>query len=69
MRRIPHRIADALRRARAPIAILAVVSVCSLMAGGALATIGNSFALDQRDAIVGAAQSSDITSAYNRTTG
>ncbi len=66
MRRIPHRIADALRRARAPIAILAVVSVCSLVVGGVLATIGNSFALDQRDAIVGAAQSSDITSAYNQ---
>ena len=66
MRRIPHRIADALRRARAPIAILTVVSVCSLVVGGVLATIGNSFALDQRDAIVGAAQSSDITSAYNQ---
>ncbi len=66
MRRITHRIADALRRARAPIAILTVVSVCSLVVGGVLATIGNSFALDQRDAIVGAAQSSDITSAYNQ---
>ena len=66
MRRIPHRIADALRRARAPIAILTVVSVCSLVVGGVLATIGNSFALDQRDAIVGAAQNSDITSAYNQ---
>ena len=65
MRRIAHRISDALRRARAPIAILAVVSVCSLVVGAVLATIGNSFALDQRDAIVGAAQSSDITSAYN----
>ncbi len=66
MRRITYRIADALRRARAPIVILAVVSVCSLVVGGVLATIGNSFALDQRDAIVGAAQSSDITSAYNQ---
>jgi len=66
MRRITHRISDALRRARAPIAILAVVSVCSLAVGGVLATAGNSLALAQRDAIVGAAESSEITSAYNQ---
>lgn len=65
MRQLVRRIADALRRARAPIASLAVVSVCSLVVGGVLATSGNTFALDQRDAIVGAAQGSDITSAYN----
>jgi hypothetical protein len=66
MGRLVHRILGALRRARAPIAILAGVSVCSLVIGAGLATSGNSFALSQRDAIVGAAQSSDITSAYKR---
>ncbi len=66
MRRLSHRISEALRRARATIAILAVVSVSSLVVGGVLATTGNGFALDQRDAIVGAAQGSDITSAYNQ---
>jgi hypothetical protein len=64
MRRLIRRIFDALRRARAPIAILAAVSICSHMAGAVLATSGNSFALSQRDAIVDAAQSSDITVAY-----
>ena len=66
MRLVAHRISAALRRARAPIAILAVVSIGSLLAGGVLATSGNAFALGQRDAIVGAAQDSDITSAYNQ---
>jgi hypothetical protein len=56
MGRLVHRIVEALRRARAPIAILAIVSVCSLAIGAVLATSGNSFALSQRDAIVGAAQ-------------
>ena len=65
MGRLAHRIFEALRRARAPITILAIVSVCSLAIGAVLATSGNSFALSQRDAIVGAAQSSDITAAYN----
>jgi Stage II sporulation protein M len=66
MGRRVHRISEALRRARAPIAILALVSVSSLVVGGVLATSGNSFALEQRDAVVGAAQSSYITSAYNQ---
>ena len=66
MRRLTHRIAEALRRARAPIAIVAVASVCPLVIGAVLATAGNGFALSQRDAIVGAAQSSDITAAYTQ---
>jgi hypothetical protein len=66
MRLVAHRISAALRRARAPIAILAVVSIGSLLVGGVLATSGNAFALGQRDAIVGAAQGSDITAAYEQ---
>lgn len=55
-----------MRRARAPIAIVAVASACPLVIGVVLATAGNGFALSQRDAIVGAAQSSDITAAYKQ---
>jgi hypothetical protein len=43
-----------------------VAYVCPLVIGGLLATSGNRFALDQRDALVGAAQSSDITAAYQQ---
>ncbi len=53
MGRLVRRISGALRRARAPIAILAVVSVCSLAVGAVLATSGHSFALSQRDAFGG----------------
>jgi hypothetical protein len=66
MRRLIHRISGALGRARAPIASLAAVSVGALVIGGWLATSGNSFALSQRDAIVRAAQDSEITTAYRQ---
>ena len=56
----------ALGRARAPIAIVAIACVCPLVLGGVLATSGNSIALRQRDAIVGAAQGSEIAHAYRR---
>jgi hypothetical protein len=65
-RSLAQRLAAALTRARAPIALVALAHVCPLVLGGVLATVGNSFALDQRDAIVGAAQRSDTIIAYEQ---
>ena len=64
MRGLIQRVSEALRRARVPIAIVAFASICPLVVGGVLATSGNSFALSERDRIVGAAQGSEITAAY-----
>lgn len=66
MRGLTHRVASALCRARAPIAIVAVASICPLILGGVLATSGNDFALSERDRIVGAAQGSEINIAYEQ---
>jgi hypothetical protein len=66
MRGLTHRVAAALRRARAPIAIVAVASICPLVLGGVLATSGNGFALSERDRIVGAARGSAINIAYEQ---
>lgn len=64
MRGIIPRVLQALGRARTPIAIVAVACTCPLVIGGVLATSGNSFALSERDRLVGAAQGSEITAAY-----
>ena len=64
MRRLIQRVSEALGRARVPIAIVAIASVCPLVVGAVLATTGNSFALSERDRIVSAAQGSEITAAY-----
>jgi hypothetical protein len=61
-----HRVFEALGRARAPITILAFASLCPLVAGGLLATTGNTFALNQRDGIVAAAQASETLGAYKQ---
>lgn len=66
IRWLVRRASAALGRARAPIAIVALTHVCALVVGGVLATSGNSIALNQRDAIVGAARGSDIIVAYNQ---
>ena len=66
MRGLIQRVAEALGRARVPIAIVAVASICPLVVGGVLATSGNSFALSERDRIVGAAQGSEINGAYKQ---
>jgi len=60
------RVSEALGRARVPIAIVAFASICPLVVGGVLTTSGNSFALSERDRIVGAAQGSEITAAYKQ---
>lgn len=65
-RSLIQRLAAALVRARAPIALVALAHVCPLVLGGVLATAGNSFALNQRDAIVAAAQRSDTIIAYKQ---
>lgn len=64
MRRLIQRVCEALGRARVPIAIVAFASIWPLVVGGVLATSGNSFALSERDRIVGAAQGSKTTAAY-----
>ena len=61
-----HRVSEALGRARAPITILAFASLCPLVAGGLFATTGNTFALNQRDGIVAAAQGSETLVAYGQ---
>jgi len=66
MRGLIQRVAEALRRARVPIAIVAVASTCPLLVGGVLATSGNGFALSERDRIVGGAQGSEIAAAYKQ---
>jgi hypothetical protein len=66
MRGLIQRVAEALHRARVPIAVVAVASICPLVVGGVLATSGNSFALSERDRIVGAAQGSEINGAYKQ---
>jgi hypothetical protein len=63
-----QRLAAALARARAPIALVALAHICPLVLGGVLATAGNSFALNQRDAFVVAAQRSDTIIAYQQMT-
>jgi len=65
-RRVVQRVSEALGRARAQIAIVAVASIFPLVAGGALATSGNGFALNERDRIVGAAKGSEINAAYRQ---
>lgn len=66
MQGLIQRVSQALGRARMPIAIVAFASICPLVAGGVLATSGNSFALSERDRIVGAAQGSEINGAYSQ---
>jgi hypothetical protein len=66
MRGLIQRVSEALGRARVPIAIVAFASICPLVVGGVLATSGNSFALSERDRIVGAAQGSEIIAAYKQ---
>lgn len=66
MRGLIQRVTEALVQARVPIAIVAFASTCPLVVGGVLATSGNSFALSERDRIVGAAQGSEITGAYEQ---
>jgi hypothetical protein len=66
MRGLFQRVSEALGRTRVPIAIVAFASICPLVVGGVLATSGNSFALSERDRIVGAAQVSEITTAYKQ---
>ena len=66
MRGLIQRVAEALGRARVPIAIVAIASVCPLVVGAVLATTGNSFALNERDRIVSAAQGSESTAAYQQ---
>lgn len=66
MQGLIQRVSEALGRARLPIAIVAFASICPLVAGGVLATSGNSFALSERDRIVAAAQGSEINGAYNQ---
>lgn len=61
-----ERIAAALRRARAPIAVVAVASGLPLVLGAVLATTGNDVALGERDRIVAVAQGSEITAAYRQ---
>ena len=59
---IPRRIADALRRARWPIATIALVYAASLLVGVVMVRSGDEFALDARDAIVADAVASDPAS-------
>jgi hypothetical protein len=66
MRGLVRRLADALGRARVQIAIVGVASICPLVVGAVLATSGDSFALSERDRIVGAAQSSEINVTYKQ---
>jgi hypothetical protein len=66
MRGLIQRVSQALGRARLPIAIVAFASICPLVVGGVLATSGNRLALRERDRIVGAAQGSEITTAYKQ---
>jgi hypothetical protein len=66
MRGLIQRVSEALGRARVPIAIVAVASICPLVVGAVLATSGNSFALSERDRIVGTAQGSEINAAYKQ---
>jgi hypothetical protein len=51
---------------RLAIAIVAFASICPLVVGGVLATSGNGFALSERDRIVGGAQGSEISAAYEQ---
>ena len=66
MRGLVRRVSGALDRAWVPIAIVAFASIGPLVVGGVLATSGNSFALSERDRIVGAAQGSEINAAYRQ---
>jgi hypothetical protein len=59
-------IADALGRARVPIAVLGLTYLGPLLLGGILATSGSGIALAQRDAIVHDAQRSETLVAYAR---
>lgn len=54
----------AIGRARMAILSVAVVYVLSVAVGIGMATVGNGYALDRRDAIVASAQSGDILVAY-----
>jgi hypothetical protein len=54
----------AIGRARMAILSVAVVYVLSVAVGIGMATVGNAYALDRRDAIVASAQSGDILVAY-----
>ena len=61
-----HRVSAALGRARTPIIIVALASLGPLVAGGLLATTGDAFALNQRDAIAATAQDDDVLDAYEQ---
>jgi len=56
---------DAIRRGRVAILTIAVTYALSLAAGIAMVSSGNAYALERRDEIVTAAQSSEITVANN----
>jgi len=56
---------DAIRRGRVAILTIAVTYALSLAAGIAMVSSGNAYALERRDEIVTAAQSSEITAANN----
>jgi len=66
MRGLIERVSQALDRARVPIAVVALASICPLVVGGVLATSGNGLALNERDRIVGAVQGSEINVAYKQ---
>jgi len=54
----------AIRRARLAVLSVAGAYALSLLAGGAMVHAGNAYALEQRDAIVGSARSSEILVAH-----